>query len=212
LEHEHWTLRDVEVAHAERPDSFFIASLAERSALAPGRRVQLHFLLVPEPAEGPGAERMWVEILERRAEDVGVRYRGRLTSRPLHIRDLAPDAIVEFEPRHIGRILVRRGDPGWFEEMELEVLVSKRALASGARMRWAYREKPVNDRDSGWCMMEGSEADEEINNAANVRPVNAAWLNDRFPDLAEIWGNAAGCAFEWTAESGWRRVEGWSPG
>src|SRR5689334_16222232 len=124
-----WSLRDVERAAREAPDSFFIPQLAERESQKPGDLVKLHFLLENPGDDQPGAERMWVEV--RQPLDREGRYVGILTNHPAHIRGLAQRDEVVFEPRHIAEVMIRKGDPRHVECADQKALVSKMAFDDG---------------------------------------------------------------------------------
>src|SRR5262245_36112647 len=107
-----WYLEDVVGRARDHPDQFFIPSEQKRRACAVGDLVCLHFVVRNPTAEGPRAERMWVEVAERLGEDASVSYRGVLTNQPANIggshdrdgyrippRPCCPDDCTEFASR-----------------------------------------------------------------------------------------------------------------
>jgi hypothetical protein len=96
-------LIDAEERHAEDPERFDILPLEERRNLQPGQYAKLAFVNSDAPP-GPSAERMWVQIAERRA---GGFYLGRLNIEPAFV-PLDNGAPVLFEPLHIYDVC----DPG----------------------------------------------------------------------------------------------------
>lgn len=205
-----WELENVEEAHAQNPDSFFIPGIEERLALKPNTLVRLHFLVLGEAPDRPRAERMWVEINERSAD--GRKYVGLLTNQPRYISSLNRGDSIEFAPKHVARVLIERDDPRWSDIYEKKALVSLAALAEGAVVRWLYRETPDRQEDSGWRMFSGNETDEYANDAKNLTFCNVGWLVDRDPSLGRIIQADIGSALERGGpEDEWREVAGFQP-
>jgi hypothetical protein len=205
-----WTLEDIEEASRINPDTFFIPTESERNDRVVGDVVRLHFVL-SNPAPGdPRAERMWVEIVD--IDLPGSRYQGLLMNQPEYIKNLDAGDPVDFDPGHIARVLVKEGDPRWIDCMEKGALVSEMIFQSDKTVRFAYREKPDNEKDSGWRLFAGSETDEYCNDADNIRICNVAWLMDFDPSLRDIIASGPGSVFERESrQSKWREVTDWSP-
>ena len=205
-----WKLEDVEAAARQKPGSFFIPSEMERHTQKVGDEVRLHFLLTPPSSDRPRAERMWVEITA--VQPGGCKYTGTLESQPVHIAGLNAGDIIQFAPRHIARIIIRKHDPRWIECGEQMALVSALVFEGDNGVRFAYREKPDREEDSGWRLFSGHEPDEYSTDPAHVRICNVYWLADFDPSLAEILRCGLGSVFERsTRDSQWKKVEDWAP-
>jgi uncharacterized protein YegJ (DUF2314 family) len=94
-----WEIENVEDAARASPRSFFIPPIEERCAQSVGDEVRLHFMLTENAPGHPGAERMWVDIVERTGDPP--RFVGVLTNQPAHIADLQVGDRVSFGPEHI---------------------------------------------------------------------------------------------------------------
>lgn len=206
-----WHLEDVTQTARENPKTFFIPDAAERSTLQSGQRVRLHFVIGTPKPDGPRAERMWVEISNRSDGPQGVEYAGHLTNQPAAIVDLRRGDLVEFGPRHVAQVQVRKGDPKWLPNAELKALVSTAALEDGANARFAYREKPDNREDSGWRLFRGDESEEFVNDPANVRPCLVGWLVDRDPSLRALFKNEDHAGYDRMPDGAWNRAKDWKP-
>ncbi len=208
-----WVLENVEDVARRNPRSFFIPSLEERCAQAVGDEVRLHFLLTQPAADQPRAERMWVEITDKRGSPP--EFDGILTNQPAFLPDLALGDPVSFRPENIARTIIKRSDPRWFEAAEKKALVSKMAFDPGAAITWMYRETPDREDDSGWRLFAGAETDQYLDDPANVRICNVAWLLDYDPTLDPAIRAEVGSAFErhssteqWCAVPDWRAPAG----
>lgn len=205
-----WELEDVAVAARLHPDTFFIPSLEERSSLHDGRLVRLHFVLKVRKPDDPRAERMWVEVIEKKETANSVTYRGVLTNQPAYIPQLNIGDIVEFGPENIAQLLLSSTDPDYLSIGEKSAFVSAMVLAPEGFARFAYREIPDRETDSGWRLFAGDESDEYVNDAGNVRVCNVFWLVDRDPSLRQILNAPEGYAFERaTADERWSRALDW---
>ena len=202
-----WLLEDV-TARAE-DGSFFIPSPVERSQQQVGDMVRLHFLLSAPQDKQPRAERMWVKICERTEVDGYVYYRGVLSNQPAFIQGLNQGDSVAFEPCHVARTLIRPDNPQFLPVGEKNAVVSARALEPGCQVRWAYREEPDNDGDSGWRLFAGDESQEYVEDPANARVCNVYWLVDRDPTLFQLFQAELGAAFERLPGEPFVRVEDW---
>jgi hypothetical protein len=189
-----WSLQNVEDAARADPRSFFIPDLAERCSQSVGDEVRLHFLLTAEGPDLPGAERMWVDIVEKSGKPP--RYVGVLTNQPVHIRDLKVGDRVAFGPEHIARTIIKGSDPRWFEAAELRAFVSRKVFEDGEMVRWMYREAVDRDDDSGWRLFAGSETDEYVGDSENMRICLVGWLIDWDPTLLPAIRAEVGAAFE----------------
>lgn len=203
-----WVLDDVEAVSRKHPDSFFIPTEQERRNRIVGDLVQLHFVIMNPKPDQPRAERMWVEITK--VEPNGTGYQGHLANQPQVISGLNAGDIIQFEAKHIAKRLVQRGDSLWLDCGEQSAFVSKKVFEGEKTARFAYREKPDNDRDSGWRLLEGSEPDDYTGNPNNIRLCNIYWLVDFDPTLHQLFEHEVGSAFERrNKDNSWRQVKGW---
>ncbi len=201
-----WSLEDVEDA-AQRSDTFFIPSRAERSALRVGELARLHFLLASPPPGGPRAERMWVEI--ESVNDDGS-YRGYLTNQPTAIDAPKPGELIDFSPRHVARLFIAKDDPGWYANMERAALVSENVFEDCCR--WVFHQPPDREEDSGWRLFSGTETEQQLGDPSRIRLCNVAWLCDFDPSLAELLRTEVDAAFERNSrDDAWSQVIDWTP-
>jgi len=100
IEADGWCIDDVEVAHAQSPETFEIPTFSDRSTLAPGDTAQLRFYIRIAEENGESedyGERMWVEV-----KDHGNGwYRGLLLNQPDCTPEISPGWEVWFQPRHV---------------------------------------------------------------------------------------------------------------
>jgi len=207
-----WSLQDVERAARANPRSFFIPDLEERCSQSVGDEVRLHFLLTAEGPDIPGAERMWVDIVEKVGDPP--RYVGVLNNQPVHIRDLKAGDCVSFGPEHIAQTIIKRSDPRWFEAADLRAVVSRKVFDNGQMVRWMYRQAPDGDGDSGWRLFTGDETAEYLEDSKNIRLCSIGWLLDWDPSLLPAIRAEAGAAFErppgslaWVPVTDWKSPE-----
>jgi len=179
-----WYLGDAEEQHRAHPRSFFIPSLEERSTLTPGRGVRLMFMRRAARPGEPRAERMWLEV--EGVDDAG--YTGVLKNQPVFIEELAPQNRVAFEPRHVMAI----DDSRWEPYLELRAFANVRLLENDdLELDFVHHEHddtPLEDgtRCSGWELHAPDETQEEIDDPANIRMPNLAWLMERYPAFGEL--------------------------
>jgi len=167
---------DGESRHREAPRSFFIPARVEREGLQPGDHAKLLFEVVDPGPGDPSAERMWVQVL---GVDSG-RYVGALTNTPRAITTIAVGDRVDFGPEHV------IGIPGDWPLLAKKAYVSRRCHDQDIRPGYLYRDDPLNEEDSGWCVMVGDETDDEINNPDNVLLQALGFLLDRWPELKAV--------------------------
>ena len=205
-----WYLDDVEEAAESHPDSFFIPSEKERQNQVIGRQVQLHFIRTNPSGNEPRAERMWVRI--SKVFPLGQGYEGVLENQPRYIKGLHAGDIIEFQPRHIGQVIVSRDDHRWLDISDKFALVSKSVFEGDSTVRFLYREKPDNEKDSGWRLFSGNETEEYNNDANNIRLCNIGWLIDFDPSLLELFKHDFDVAFERESKtSKWKQIQDWQP-
>lgn len=151
---------------------------------------------------------MWVEITEKKL--FSHKYIGILTNQPTYINSLHAGDKIDFEPKHIGRIIIPKGDQRWLDSGEKMALVSNKCLEESACDRWLYRETPDREEDSGWRLFEGTETDKYNSDSSNIRIVNIYSLLDKDPSLITPLRGAPGTAFEReNINSRWIRQDRW---
>ena len=92
-----WRLADAEQRHKDTKGEFEIPTRAARKAVKVGDIVEIVFQRTEDHFEGPGGERIWVEIV-RIADN---EYVGALRNNPAFIQNLEFDDEVTFEHWHI---------------------------------------------------------------------------------------------------------------
>lgn len=117
---------------------------------------------------------MWVEVTGRKL--FCKKYIGILINQPLYINSLNAGEIIEFEPKNIARVIIKKDDPHWLEIGEDKALVSKKCLEKGWTIRWLYREQSDRKEDSGWRLFEGTESEEYNNDPSNVKIIDVYYL------------------------------------
>ncbi|GIN86350.1 hypothetical protein J6TS2_27360 [Heyndrickxia sporothermodurans] len=203
-----WSLENVEKVSQLNTSTFFIPTSQERRSQKKGDYVRLHFLINNPSQDGPRAERMWVEIIDKKL--FGKKFVGILTNQPVYINSLNLGDQIEFEPKHIAQVLIKQDDPRWLEIGEQMALVSKKCLETDGIVRWLYREEPDREEDSGWRLFSGDESEEYLSNPANIKVMNVYYLLDKDPSLIYPFKGGIGSAFEReNNNSSWDEVKDW---
>jgi hypothetical protein len=202
-----WHLLDAVEQAAAHPRSFFIPDAGTRERLQPGDHAKLVFQLAEEPEDGPGAERMWVEVTDRAPGG----YVGRLANAPVVVTELAEGARVEFEPRHVVQVPADADDP--YENQV--AFVSERVFDDddpGIGVATYDPEdagRPVADgrRLSGWSLLAGDETEEYTTDPERIRLPSLPWLLERHPELRPLLDAHDGSEASYVLEEGtFRRV------
>jgi len=94
-----YELLDGEKKNKENPDTFEIPSMEERLAVVPGSWVQLMFY----EEDADITERMWVKVTEVSPELSSLT--GKLDNDPYRLTSISCDDEVEFERKHVIKIL-----------------------------------------------------------------------------------------------------------
>ena len=186
------------IAEAKKKSSsrkFMKPSDTEIGNLKPNDVVRLFFVFNFKTNDGCRAERMWVEIIEKN----GTNFKGRLTNRPVYIKDLSAGDIVEFTNDNIATILVKSR----FDEKK-KALVSRRAIEK-SEINWAMKDDPDNDMDSGWRLFFGNEDDNYNSDVSNIVILSLENVLSFEPHLEDVFASTHN-AFEWS-EKGMRFVE-----
>lgn len=130
----------------------------------------------------------------------------------MFIPDLRLGDEVEFDPVHIARTVLKKGDPRWIDSAELRAMVSEMCFRKGECVRFLYREEPGIEEDSGWRMFSGKETDDYANDPKNIRLPAVGWMLDRDPTLLEPLKSGVGAVFERAGVTDeWRVVSDWIP-
>ena len=117
---------------------------------------------------------------------------------PVH-RDLAADGTllrvrVELGAEEIVR-RQRRFERLWFGDLAKLAIVSNRVARDGEPACWLYREDPDNERDSGWRVFAGDEADEYVADSANCSVLPLRELISADPGVETVLTEPAPAAF-----------------
>jgi len=87
--------------------------------------------------------------------------------------------------------------------LPLQVIVSRRSHESGARPRFVYRESPLGASDSGWCVLDGDETPEELDDPMSLVPQPMASVLGRWPELQPVFESGApGSEWRWDDTAG----------
>lgn len=194
-------LADGEDLNRQAPRTFFIPTRAERDALRADDLVKLLFEVV-DPRDGmPTAERMWVRVVERDGEE----YVGILDSQPNAITTLRPGSRIRFGAEHV--IAIFENAP----MLALRVIVSRRSHETDTRPHFVYRDAPLSDTDSGWCVLVGDETPEELDDPRSCLSQQLGFVLDRWPELGPVFEDGAEGS-EWGWDEATRRYVPRPPG
>ena len=163
-----WKLEDAQIIANEFPYTFYKPSSEVVSLLKEGNKVKLICEFESDDPEVPQAERMWVEIKERKKG----KYVGVLDNEPAYIKDLNLGDTVEFEERHIVDTDLDDPIPSITEKYIKCCFVTNRILYKGEKIGYFYREEPDQEDDSGWRFMVGDETDEYMDDSENISYVS----------------------------------------
>jgi hypothetical protein len=197
-----WWLEDAEAAHEQHPRSFIIPPTHRRRALRAGELVRLGFnfgLHADREGEGHG-ERMWVEVLEQRADG---HAHGRLRNRPSRLAEIEIGDHVAFEPMHVLAIDYSDEELGYAQDqwpvVDRTILAQDRAPDIVIRAPGPY----TPELDEWWLLCRAGATGPTIE--------SVGMLTDLFPGLEEplragagVWEHAGGEH----ASARWRRVPG----
>lgn len=153
---------------------------------------------------------MWVEI----TREMGFLrpYKGVLESSPAFIEDLEPGEEIVFNPCHIARTIIKKGDPRWIDSANLRAMVSEMCFAEGECVRFLYRQAADRKGDSGWRMFTGHEPPDYSEDPNNMRLPEVGYMLDLDPTLLEPLKADIGAAFERKdQDQPWRQVPDWTP-
>lgn len=186
-------LEDVEENHKANPRTFSLPRKEERESLVPGQIVKLHFCLHAPEQGAPHAERMWVELLERK----NGKYKGILNNEPYFIADLTENSEIEFESRHISAIYVEADARAHIRE-DLLASVDKAVSKDDNWPLFACRKpERVSDLHSGWIILSSRQTEPFIQDLEEM-PLSQVF--DLFPILDSIAGEEAGSSWLWNEE------------
>ena len=193
-----WALLDAEAEHDATPEGFSIPSAPERAGLEPGDQVKLVFDLEVAPTEGPNAELLWLEVLARTEDG----YEGKLTSQPTVVTDLTEGDVVGFRSCHVAGIALASNEISF--SVDLQALITQRALAQTAPPGWVAHDDPVDEIDSGWTLYVGDEGSDAFDGdpADITQAVTLGELAQRYPGLVEVFQAGSG---EWVYRTDHRR-------
>lgn len=164
--------------------------------------MRLLFELVDAAVGQPGAERMWLTIVELHPDG----YVGALKNQPRVITDLSAGDQVRFGPEHI----IAVDNPEWrpFED-KLAFATARLLHDDSLEPRLVVHstddegkaQKATGDIASGWEIYVGDETTDELSVRENVRLPNLAWLMERYPAFGDL-------VFSGAREGEWELREG----
>lgn len=183
-----WRLQNVEELSQLHPRTFFIPPATERANLKPKDLVKLIFVLDEEAPNGMEAERMWVQVGGRDG-DV---YSGFLDNQPSLIKTLEPGDQVQFRSEHVAALQYDVAQLGY--NPVLKVMVNRRVIQEDVFPGRAYKDVPTGVDDSGWTILVGGEAQDELQSKSTYISSVLGYLTDKFPRLNEVFRSDGG---EW---------------
>lgn len=75
-------------------------------------------------------------------------------------------------------------------------------VIEGERPRWIFRSDPINEFDSGWAFIEGSESDEWLNEEGHCVMQHLGHIVEQWPDLTPVLrDDRTRSAWEWNPDS-----------
>jgi hypothetical protein len=74
-------------------------------------------------------------------------------------------------------------------------IASDRIIVDGRPLGWMYREKPDNDRDSGWRFFAGDESEEYTEEAANFALYDVNTIANYEPAIVPLLNAPIGSAY-----------------
>lgn len=179
------SLQDIVASHKEAPRTFSIPRSDERVNLPPGQLVKLVFEIAENEPGLPGAERMWVEVKERRADG---NYVGELHNQPYFISNVSEGTEVIFGPEHVAALYVKKDDGPWLDE-SLEVSCSEKIISDDLWPCLAERASG-SPTHTGWRIY-ASDMNETLVS------IPAQQVLDQFPVLDSVLGEDVGSSWKW---------------
>lgn len=179
------SLQDIVETHREAPRTFSIPRSDERTGLQPGQLVKLVFEIAEKELGLPGAERMWVEVKERRADG---RYIGELQNQPFFVSNINEGNEVIFAPEHVAALYVKKDDGPWLDE-SLQVSCSEKILADDMWPKVAERDSSTSAH-TGWRIYANDTSEQLVS-------VPAQQVLDQFPVLDSVLGENVGTSWTW---------------
>lgn len=168
MQNRSWKLEDAQKLADEFPYTFHKPSKEVVSQLKAGNQAKLIFQFESDDPEAPGAERMWVEIID--ITDSG--FLSYLDNDPEYIKDLKHKEPVEFRECHIIDTDLSDPVPSITDKYIKRCFVTNNILYDGQSVGYLYREEPDNDEDSGWRFTTGTETDEYMDDSNNLSCVS----------------------------------------
>lgn len=86
-------------------------------------------------------------------------------------------------------------------------------VIEGQRPRWVYRSEAINESDSGWRFIEGSESDAWLNETGHCVMQHLGHLSERWPELSTpLRDERARSAWQWDGtRAAYVEVHDWTP-
>ncbi len=192
---QNWTLGNAQERAAAAPYTFHMPSKEAIALLRPGDHAKLIFELAAPHPNGPGAERMWVEItVTTKWGFVGI-----LDNVPQDVENLSLGSTVEFEPHHIIAVSIPDPVPSSTDRWLARCVVTKSILSDRKRVTYLYREQPIREEDSGWRLTASEDA-MHLNDPENFSIVSLGAVLNCDDRMLALLDRRAPVAFEWNDE------------
>lgn len=178
-----YTLDNAEKLRDADPRNFSIPRLEQRKNLLTGQSVKLIFI-PKKPSSNFTAERIWVTITKAKLG----KYVGTLDADSTLIEALKAGTPVHFESKHvISAILPEKYQIPYGKVL----LISEEVVIGGRWPKFAKRENPIDEKDSGWRIYSNSTngKDEKILKVTTDQIMNQFRVLDSIldePDL-QLW-------------------------
>lgn len=199
-----WTLDDAEIIAKAAKYTFYKPSQSLINKLKVGHLVKLIFRFETETSNQPGAERMWVEIIEIGDE----KFTGTLANDPYYIKDLKYKDVLEFEAKHIIQVYELDDDEESITQKYIHrCMATNKVLYENAKIKYFYRQESVGELkngiyDTGWVMMAGDETDEYLENPENIQFVSLGAVLNKDDSFVHLLDEPVGSAFGWDENMG----------
>lgn len=206
-----WQIDDITELAKESKYTFYVPPKSVVEKLAIGNFAKVIFRFQSDDPTIPKAERMWVEIKERK----GNQFIGDLANMPRYIKDLAIGDEIEFETQNIINTDIKSEEENLVEKYIHRCFVTNEISKKKRKIGYLYREeKEILGKeengiyDSGWRIMAGDETQEYIDDKDNLQILSLGFvlnIDDTIIDLLEA---PIGSKFEWdTVQKVFKRVE-----
>ncbi|WP_282081450.1 immunity protein Imm33 domain-containing protein [Aquimarina algiphila] len=193
-----WKLTDSEDLAKKNKYTFYKPSREITKNLEIGNIVKLTFEFDSSNSEHPGAERMWVEIIEIN----GDKYKGKLDNHPFYLHELYAGDEIFFEHKHIIDHDLDISEPNLVDKYYDRCFATNKVLYENAPINYIYREEPMKEDeerdyvDTGWRILSGDESDEYMEDLENISLVSIGSVLSRDDSFIDLLDSEVGTSFE----------------